>query len=968
MGIDRTETVENLALPRTPRGKQITAHPVTVGRWKAKSRRENGFNRLSRGEYMRIARKRPKTKIIAGVAATMWFTVSALAADAPIKRTQLPSVRNQSGEVVQVIHNPVTGTPRLVRIPTNTMHLQGESNKMRALHFFELYKEEFGIRDPGRELEEVTSREDIIGMTHLRFRQLYQGVPVFAADMRAHFSQTGELVTVNGTFVPNVALDPAPSIHQVDAADFARTIVAKEKGLNPVELQTSTPTLYVFRAGLARGVPGEDHLVWEIEVTHGSTVREILYVDAHRGMIVDRIQGIEQITRIVHHQTFDNQIWAEGDSLPFAGLGATEDAEVNGLIDFAQQTYDLYSNITGGTYLSFNGFEIPMQNVYDDQGLECPNAQWNGRYTRYCVGMATDDVVAHEWTHAYSRYTHGLIYQWQPGALNESYSDIFGEIVDLANGVGFDDPSGLRTAEQCSTFGGLPAATLTVNSPAAIAGGFEEGGAGFNPPPPWNTTAEVEMVNDGVDPTDDGCSPLVDFTPGRIALIYRGTCSFYEKVGYAEDAGAVGAIIINNRDDRVLRMGSDAGSRGIPAVFLGQSDGASIEAALVGGVEASLVQDAAPYRDMWNPNCRFDPGRVSSGQYVCDDNFEDNGGVHSNSGVSNHAFALLVDGGTYNGHTIAPIGVTKAAHVYWRAMSVYQVPTTIFAEHADLLELSCTDLIGASLRDLFTGEISSEVIGASDCDQLSEAMLAVEMRADPWRCNFQPLLAPNPPQFRASRLIYSESFDTDPGPAWILSNEGVYDEYNPRDWRWTTNLPADKDGGAFFAIDSPFIGNCIPGDNDQSGVMHLESPQIDLPTDLGQPFLLIDHYVATEPDWDGGNIKISVNGGAYRLVDAEAFRFNAYNASIVVSTPDVSNNNPLAGQPGFSGVDGGELDGSWGQSQIDLSLFAGPGDSIQLRFDFGVDGCSGNDGWYIEKLEIVSPGGSVRRGSRRLAP
>jgi Zn-dependent metalloprotease len=895
-------------------------------------------------------------------------------------------MESASGDGLKVAHHPATGSPHLVQIPAGTLHLQGASTKARAMHFFELYQEEFGIQDPGRELEEFTRREDILGMTHLGFRQLYEGVPVFATAMRAHFSPSGELVAVNGTFIPNVTLDPAPSIDPVDAAQVVRTIVAKENGLRPFELETSTPTLYVFRAGLARGVPGEDHLVWEIEVTHGSSVRDFFYVDAHQGMVVDRIQGIEEITRIVHHETFGNQIWAEGDALPFAGLGTNEDAEVNQLIDFSQQTYDLYSNLTGGSYLSYNGFDIPMQSVYDYQGFECPNAQWNGRSTRYCVGMANDDVVAHEWTHAYTDFNHNLIYQWQPGALNESYSDIFGEIVDMANGIGLDEPSPVRMAEQCSTFGnGRPAVTLTVNSPAAIAGGFEEGGAAFNPLPPWSATAEVSMVDDGVDTTNDGCSPLVDFTPGRIALIYRGTCSFYDKVSNAEDAGAVGAIIINNLDDRVLRMGGDAGRRGIPAVFLGISDGAPIEAALADGVEATIFQESAadnsvrwlvgedhpegPFRDMWNPNCKSDPGRVSNGQYVCDENYEDNGGVHSNSGVSNHAFALIVDGGTYNGHTIAPLGVTKAAHVYWRAMSVYQVPTTKFAEHADLLELSCSDLIGASLRDLLTGEISSEVIGAADCDQVAEAMLAVDMRADPWRCGFEPLLAPNPPQIRAQRVIYSETFDTDPGPAWTFSNEGVYDEYSPRDWRWTTNLPANMDGGAFFAIDSRFIGNCTAGENDQSGVMYLESPQITLPGTTNRPILLFDHYVATEPGWDGGNFKISVNGGAYRLVDEAAYLFNPYNTTIVSSTPAGTNTNPLAGQPGFSGIDAGELGGSWGQSQIDLSHFAGAGDTVQLRFDFGVDGCNGNDGWYIAELEIVEPGSAgVRRGSRRLAP
>ena len=57
-----------------------------------------------------------------------------------------------------------------------------------------------------------------------------------------------------------------------------------------------------------------------------------------------------------------------------------------------------------------------------------------------------DDTVAHEWGHAYTDTTHNLIYQWQSGALNESYSDIWGEVVDLLNGRGTDEPGGPRTA------------------------------------------------------------------------------------------------------------------------------------------------------------------------------------------------------------------------------------------------------------------------------------------------------------------------------------------------------------------------------------------------------------------------------------------------------------------------------------------------------------------------------------------
>ena len=55
-------------------------------------------------------------------------------------------------------------------------------------------------------------------------------------------------------------------------------------------------------------------------------------------------------------------------------------------------------------------------------------------------------------------------------------------------------------------------------------------------------------------------------------------------------------------------------------------------------------------RDMWTPTCMGDPGKVTDAQYHC--LTTDGGGVHSNSGVPNHGYALLVDGGTYNGQTV----------------------------------------------------------------------------------------------------------------------------------------------------------------------------------------------------------------------------------------------------------------------------------------------------------------------------
>ena len=109
-------------------------------------------------------------------------------------------------------------------------------------------------------------------------------------------------------------------------------------------------------------------------------------------------------------------------------------------------------------------------------------------------------------------------------------------------------------------------------------------------------------------------------------------------------------------------------------------------------------------------------------------------------------------------------------------------------------------------------------------------------------------------------------------------------------------------------------------------------------------------YVATELNVDGGNLKMSVNGGPYTLVPGTAYTFNKYTGTLALAP---ANTNPMQGQEAFSGTDGGQVFGTWGQSQIDLTK-AGvkPGDTIQLRFDFGMDGCGAIDGWYIDDVKV----------------
>ncbi len=917
----------------------------------------------------------------------LWLAVASAGAQPP--RADLApafeALAEASAGTAVVTYHQATGLAQLVRLDPQAIELEGATAKSRSLEFLARYGALFGVTDPARQLQEIAGWDDRVGHSHLVFRQLHEGLAVFGGELRAHLDQEGRLFAMNGLFVPEVAVDPVPAVPLDRARAIAVALVAKGGALTAGGLVVADAELMVYRDGLARGLPGPDHLAWRLEVTNGRGVREFVFLDAHDGQVVERIPGIHHLHRMIDERTDGNTVWTEGDPLPYSGSSAEADPEINRLITTAAEVFDLFMHLSGGMFPSWDAADGTMRSVYDSEDFECetsPNASWNGSRTAYCPGMTDDDTVAHEWTHAYTDSTHNLTYLFQSGALNESYSDIFGETLDLINGVGTDSPDLPRLAGECSVYAVSTLPNFLVLSPPSLQGSIPVSDAEFNPSPPWSLTGQLELVDDGTEPVIDACEPLVGFTAGNIAVIDRGDCDFIAKVRRAEDAGAVAAVVINNQGDDWVRMARPDGDGtviAIPSVFMRQSDGDRVKAELPNGVQArvfvpeavdpsvrwAMAEDSLfeGLRDLWNPNCLGDPNRVSDPLYRC--SFDDDGGVHSNSGVPNHAFALTVDGGTYNGRTIQGIGLTRAAHIWWRAMAEYQVHLSDFAMHADALELACQDLIGATLTDLGTGSPSEQTITAAHCAQVSQAAAAVELRLMPACVPIIRVLDPGAPALTGTRIGFRDDFEGGPRPGWTFGNQGVYAEYQPRDWQWTTDVPAGGSGGAMHAINSPLIGDCQAGSDDQSGAMSLTTPPIAIPAG-SLPMLAFDHYVATEKRFDGGNLKLSVNGGPFELVPDEAFLYNEYNVSALESAA-MGNTNPMAGEPAFSGTDWGTARSIWGQSQVDLSGLVEAGDVIRVRFDFGVDGCVGALGWYLDNVQLRTVAeASLRRGGRRV--
>ena len=738
-----------------------------------------------------------------------------------------------------------TGQARFVRLPKGNKSASKAPPQGRAMGFLRKHGDAFGVSDANAELTAVGTRSGAMGTQHSIFRQTYNGLPVFGAELRAHFDANGDMFAVNGNFVSKINVDTNPNLTADEAAARAtrtvsqqqleRAMAAAEDGENAASnidsLNAVTTNLMVFRSGLVQGIPGRDHLAYEVEVTNANiSVREFVYVDAHNGKVIEQYTGIYDA---LDRRAYDAEgfahpgpnypgspFWVEGQ-LPFP----TGNLEADNMILASGETYDLYSFAFGRD--SFDGGGATMDSIFN-RGDSCPNASWNGIYISFCPGLTTDDITGHEWAHAYTQYNNDLIYAWQSGALNESYSDIFGETVDLINGRGLDAPGGPRSDGGCSTFtGGVPDVSYR-----------------------WLEGEE----------------------------------------------SSVGAL-----------------------------------------------------RDMWNPNCLGDPGKVTDTQYWCTTG--DNGGVHFNSGVPNHAYALMVDGGTYNGYSGSGLGLIKAAHIQWMA-STMLTPASNFADNADALDAACGSLTGIDLPGLTDGLPSGEIIDASDCAQVSGINDAVEFRTPPDQCGFASLLEPDAPALcegvGSVQTIMFEDFESGSLPAgWTAGSHDVVDPgtYTNPGWSIDSSLPAGNGSGFGAFGPNTNAGNCST--ELEAGAANLDSPVIVLP--VGEvPHVAFDHWVATEAAWDGANVKVSVNSGPWTVVPSAAYSFNAYNG--VLNGSD----NPLGGEEAFTGTDGGSNGGSWGQSQIDLYGLAFPGDSVQLRFDMGTDGCFGIVGWYVDDVHAYS--------------
>jgi Zn-dependent metalloprotease len=317
----------------------------------------------------------------------------------------------------------------------------------------------------------------LTGTTAVRFKQTLNKIPVYGSLVTVELDEKNELLGINSAIGSPAGVSPIAKISAAEAVH----VVAKHPEYK-ADLENAVPRLnYFFDVAKAKWLLA--FIFEDVPVSRGSAkgrvpVKADYVVDAHKGKVIavlprtptiaatgvdclgvtrsfqiDQAGNSKTLSDIkLNVQTFDfkgKDPETQSGALPgtliknppvFSPSAVSAHANASEVSKFMRATL-MRNNIdgVGGAMVSSINC-IQVSESIGGLGKEWINAFWDGTQMVYGLRFQTDgtilslaadlDVVAHEMTHGVTDRTARLEYRLQSGAMNESYSDIFGIIVN----------------------------------------------------------------------------------------------------------------------------------------------------------------------------------------------------------------------------------------------------------------------------------------------------------------------------------------------------------------------------------------------------------------------------------------------------------------------------------------------------------------------------------------------------------
>ncbi len=349
--------------------------------------------------------------------------------------------------------------------------------------FFATYAVDLGLGTQ-YQFELVDSWQDKMGMDHFKYQIHFAGHAIEGSEYILHVSD-GFITAANGQLVKELNLSNTSSFTEEQGLEIAKTSTGADMFYwempemeARIKLIKDDPNATFFPSGelvyihpKLESAGTEYMLAWKYDIIAPHPVdRQMVYVNANTGDVILTLDGChetstegEAVTRYhgtrsivtdsispteyrLHDMTrgggimtydmneeTDNDLAVDFmDEDNFWGNANEEMDEVAGDVHWGmEQTYDYFLNDHELDSYDGNGAPIISYVHYDSDWM---NATFNGYWARFGDGnnnpLTSIDIVAHELTHGVTWFSAGLMYQDEPGALNESFSDIFGTAVE----------------------------------------------------------------------------------------------------------------------------------------------------------------------------------------------------------------------------------------------------------------------------------------------------------------------------------------------------------------------------------------------------------------------------------------------------------------------------------------------------------------------------------------------------------
>ncbi len=408
-------------------------------------------------------------KILTSVLFTLCFAVA--------NGQQKPSLIN-SKDILNIHYNQKNNTPDFIE-------LSKESNILVS-NLENWYKSTLNLSE-SFSLNKLKSITDRLNQEHTKYQIQYLGYPVEFEIINAH-AKAGKLISLNGTMNSLIAPKNSISLNAENAWAKAKEIVGAssykinrraeeqyfKKALNNPNFSYD-PKTHIVLFPILKPEGKEFRYAYKMDVfAHEPESREDIYIDAESGELLLRLNKImdgnskgtaitkyhgtrsivtdsisptrfelreyDRLGQGVEIETLNSQTNFENGAIPFLdsdnlwnNVNAFKDEAATDAHWALEQSFDyFYQKHNRLGYDNF-GAKLLLYVHYDKNWF---NAQWVGSYMRFGDGngqpLTSIDIVGHELTHGVTQESANLIYQGESGALNESFSDIFGSAIEFS--------------------------------------------------------------------------------------------------------------------------------------------------------------------------------------------------------------------------------------------------------------------------------------------------------------------------------------------------------------------------------------------------------------------------------------------------------------------------------------------------------------------------------------------------------